>query len=170
MIVAGDVPLELRYDDIIVVVLLRGTVVRVVRETNLITIEPDDVVLHFAPPAFHATTFVIWAPLLDEAAFAIPRPGPIALDDLGGEIARLGVTTLWLIAPLFRMMLEMELLAFTGLRNQLTGKDVVPAEHAKRFVPTLDRRMRRGNRDWKARTRTELLRKTLSHESNDHRS
>lgn len=108
-------------------------IVRLVRGTDFVTIAPDDVVLQFAPPAFDASTFEIWSPLLNGAALAIPRPGPMSLDDLGGEIDRFGVTTLWLTAPLFRMMVETDMPPFTGLRNLLTGGDIVPAEHAKRF-------------------------------------
>jgi len=108
-------------------------IVRLVRGTDYITISADDVFLQFAPPTFDASTFEIWAPLLNGATLAITRPGPMSLDELGREIAFFGITTLWLTAPLFRMIVETELPAFTGLRNLLTGGDIVPAEHAKRF-------------------------------------
>ena len=108
-------------------------IVRLVRGTDYITIPTDEVVLLFAPPTFDASTFEIWAPLLNGATLAITHPGQMSLDELGREVTRFGITTMWLTAPLFRMMVETELPAFTGLRNLLTGGDIVPAEHAKRF-------------------------------------
>ena len=109
-------------------------VLRLVRNTDFVTITADDAVLQFAPPAFDASTFEIWAPLLNGAVLAIAPPGPLSLAQVADAIDRLGVTTLWLTAPLFRMMVETELPRFTGLRTLLTGGDTVSAEHAKRFT------------------------------------
>ncbi|GAC1418681.1 MAG: hypothetical protein NVSMB5_10300 [Candidatus Velthaea sp.] len=109
-------------------------ILRLVRNTDFVSIMPDDVVLQFAPPAFDASTFEIWAPLLNGATLAIAPAGPLALSQVADAIERLGVTMLWLTAPLFRMMVETELQRFTGLRTLLTGGDTVSAEHAKRFI------------------------------------
>jgi acyl-coenzyme A synthetase/AMP-(fatty) acid ligase len=60
--------------------------------------------------------------------------GPLSLSELAETLARHAVTTLWLTAPLFRLMVETELQSFGGLRRLLTGGDVVTAEHAARFM------------------------------------
>jgi amino acid adenylation domain-containing protein len=109
-------------------------VMRLVRGTDFVDIAADDVFLQLAPPAFDASTFEIWAPLLNGATLAIPSPGALSLEEIGATLERFGVTTLWLTAPLFRVMVETELPRFARLRNLLTGGDVVSAEHARRFV------------------------------------
>lgn len=114
-------------------------IVRLVRGTDYVSITPDDVVLQFAPSAFDASTFEIWAPLLNGATLAIAPPGALSLGDLGASLASFGVTTLWLTAPLFRMMVETELPAFRGLRTMITGGDVVSPAHARRFLEAAPR-------------------------------
>jgi amino acid adenylation domain-containing protein len=109
-------------------------ILRLVRNTDFVTIATDDVILQFAPPAFDASTFELWAPLLNGAAIAIPPPGPLALRELADALDRYRVTMLWLTAPLFRVIVEIEVERFTGLRTLLTGGDVVSPEHARRFA------------------------------------
>jgi non-ribosomal peptide synthetase component F len=64
------------------------SVVRLVRDTNYVTITPDDVFLQFAPLSFDASTFEIWAPLLNGARLAIAPPRDLSLSDLEGVIKR----------------------------------------------------------------------------------
>lgn len=109
-------------------------ILRLVRATDFVDISERDVFLQLAPPAFDASTFEIWAPLLNGATLALAPPGPLSLEDIGNAVDRFGVSTLWLTAPLFRLMVETELPRFTGLKNLLTGGDTVSAEHAKRFL------------------------------------
>jgi amino acid adenylation domain-containing protein len=109
-------------------------IMRLVRGSDFVDIAVDDVFLQLAPPAFDASTFEIWAPLLNGATLAIPAPGALSLEEIGATLERFSVTTLWLTAPLFRMMVETELPRFARLRNLLTGGDVVSAEHARRFI------------------------------------
>jgi amino acid adenylation domain-containing protein len=116
------------------VLISHRAIVALVRGTDMLDIACDDVFLQFAPPAFDASTFEIWSPLLNGATLAIAPPGALSLGELGHTIERYGVTTLWLTAPLFALMVETELARFTGLRSLLTGGDVVSPEHARRFV------------------------------------
>jgi amino acid adenylation domain-containing protein len=109
-------------------------ILRLVLNTDFVAVDARDVVLQFAPSAFDASTFEIWAPLLNGAVLAIAPAGTLSLEDLGAAIERLGVTTLWLTAPLFRHAVDSELHHFTGLRTLLTGGDTVSPEHAKRYL------------------------------------
>jgi amino acid adenylation domain-containing protein len=114
-------------------------VTRLVRGADYVDIARNDVFLHFAPLAFDASTFEVWGALLNGARLAIPEPGPLSMAELGRSVQRLGVTTLWLTAPLFRLMVETELPSFRGLRALLTGGDVVSPEHARRFLEAYPR-------------------------------
>jgi amino acid adenylation domain-containing protein len=109
-------------------------VLRLVCGAGCVKIEPDDVVLLVSSLSFSASTFEVWAPLLNGATLAIAPSGMVSLPAIGASLERFGVTTLWLTAPLFRQMVETELPRLGGLRQLLTGGDVVSAEHARRFV------------------------------------
>jgi amino acid adenylation domain-containing protein len=109
-------------------------VARLVCNTDYVDIAPDDIFLQFAPLSFDASTFEIWAPLLNGAQLAVPAPGPLSLSELGRALENQFVTTLWLTASLFRLMVETELRSLGGLRRLITGGDVVTAEHAIRFL------------------------------------
>jgi amino acid adenylation domain-containing protein len=109
-------------------------VLRLVRGANYVSIAADEVVLLLAPLSFDASTFELWAPLLNGATLAIAPAGMLSLPEIVSSLERFRVTTLWLTAPLFRLMVETELPHLAGLRWLLTGGDVVSAEHARRFV------------------------------------
>jgi amino acid adenylation domain-containing protein len=109
-------------------------IARLVRETNYVDIRADDTVLQYAPLAFDASTFEIWAPLLNGGRLAMARAGTLSLAELDRALARFSVTTLWLTAALFREAVEAKLTSFAGLRRLLAGGDVVSPVHAKRFL------------------------------------
>jgi amino acid adenylation domain-containing protein len=111
-------------------------VLRLVRGADFFDVSPEDVFLHHAPLSFDASTFEIWAPLLNGARLAIAPPGRLSFEDLGRVLERFGVTTLWLTAPLFRLMVASELARFGAVRQLLTGGDVVCADAAVRFLET----------------------------------
>src|SRR5207249_3812419 len=82
--------------------------------------------LQFAPISFDASTFEIWAPLLNGARLVIVPPGKPSLEELGRAIQRHRVTTLWLTAALFRHMVEHCCDALKGVRQLLSGGEVLP--------------------------------------------
>jgi non-ribosomal peptide synthetase component F len=65
-------------------------VVRLVRDTNYVRLGPDEVFLQHASLAFDASTFEIWAPLLNGGRLAILPPGTPSLAELGRAIRRHG--------------------------------------------------------------------------------
>ena len=109
-------------------------ILRLVRNTNYVDIAPDDTVLQYAPLTFDASTFEIWAPLLNGGRLAIAPPGPLTLAELDRTLQRFNVTTLWLTAGLFREAVDAQLDALSTLRRLLTGGDVVSPSHAQRFL------------------------------------
>jgi amino acid adenylation domain-containing protein len=114
-------------------------IVRLVRDTNYCRFGPDEVFLQFAPASFDASTFEIWGPLLSGGRLIIPPPQASSLEDLGRIIRENGVTTLWLTAGLFHLMVDQRVEDLRPLRQLLAGGDVLSAEHVRRFlknVPT----------------------------------
>ncbi|RSM42864.1 non-ribosomal peptide synthetase [Actinoplanes sp. ATCC 53533] len=85
-----------------------------------------DAVLMHAPYAFDASLFEIWVPLVSGARVVIAEPGPVDARRLREAVAA-GVTRAHLTAGTFRAVAEESPESFAGLREVLTGGDVVPA-------------------------------------------
>ncbi len=108
-------------------------VVRLVRNTNYENVVPGDCILHHAPLAFDASTFEIWAPLLNGARLVIPPAGLLAIDDLAETIDAFGVTTVFLTSALFARFVDATASAPPSLRCIITGGEVLSTRHARRF-------------------------------------
>ena len=108
-------------------------IMRLVRSADYVEIQPADVFLQFAPLGFDASTFEIWAPWLNGATLAVSS-GQNSLRDLAVALEQFNVTTLWLTAGLFRLVVEQQLESLAGVRQLLTGGDVVSPEHAATFL------------------------------------
>ena len=109
-------------------------VVRLTRNIDYAEIGPGDVFLQYATLNFDASTFEIWGAWLNGATLAVPSPGHASLHDLTTALKSFQVTTVWLTAGLFQVMVEQELDGLGGVRQLLTGGDVVSPTHAERFL------------------------------------
>ncbi|HEY4593189.1 MAG TPA: amino acid adenylation domain-containing protein, partial [Thermoanaerobaculia bacterium] len=112
-------------------------VVRLVRGTGYARFGPDETWLLYAPYAFDPSTLELWGALLHGSRLVIPPPGVLTTAELGEVVKREGVTTLWLTTGLFRQMVEENLGALSGVRQLLTGGDVMPVAHARRVLAEL---------------------------------
>jgi amino acid adenylation domain-containing protein len=112
-------------------------VVRLVIDNPFALMGPDQVHLQLAPLAFDASTFEIWGSLLHGGKLAIlPAPYP-TLDDIAETIQRHGVTTLWLTAGLFHLMVDHRLDGLKPLRQLLAGGDVLSPPHVAKALRAL---------------------------------
>ena len=109
-------------------------VTRLVTNTNYADFDATQTFLQFAPIAFDASTFEIWGALLNGAKLVIFPPERSSLEELARVIARDNITTLWLTAGLFHLMVDQHLEALTGLRQLLAGGDVLSVSHVKKFL------------------------------------
>ena len=109
-------------------------IVRLVKTTNYCRLGPDEVLLQFAPASFDASTFEIWGALLNGGRLVVvPTQNP-SLEDIGRQIREHGVTTLWLTAGLFHVMVEQHLDDLRPLRQLLAGGDVLSPRHLQRVL------------------------------------
>jgi amino acid adenylation domain-containing protein len=113
------------------------SVVRLVRSTNFCDFGPGSVLMQFAPVSFDASTLEIWGALLNGGRIAIVPPGEPSLAELGKVIREQGVTTAWLTAGLFHIMVEQRLDDLGRLRHLLAGGDVLSAAHVTEVVTKL---------------------------------
>jgi amino acid adenylation domain-containing protein/non-ribosomal peptide synthase protein (TIGR01720 family) len=107
-------------------------VVRLVQGTDYARFGPAETFLQLAPVSFDAATLEIWGALLNGGRLAMMAPGAPTLEGLGTAIRLYGVTTLWLTAGLFHMMVSERLEDLAPLRQLLAGGDILsPADVRK---------------------------------------
>ncbi|WP_437592077.1 amino acid adenylation domain-containing protein [Sorangium sp. So ce1000] len=113
-------------------------VVRLCRGADYVTLTAEDVFLALAPLSFDASTFEIWGCLLNGGRLVVMPPHQPSLEELGQALRRHGVTTLWLTAGLFHVMVDERLEDLRGLRQLLAGGDVLSVPHVRRAAEALD--------------------------------
>jgi amino acid adenylation domain-containing protein len=110
------------------------SVVRLVFNTNYCNFGPDEVFLQFAPISFDASTFEIWGALLHGATLVIMPSKAPSLAQIGQAIRNYKVTTLWLTAGLFHLVVDECLEDLRPLRQLLAGGDVLSARQVRRVL------------------------------------
>jgi len=112
-------------------------IIRLVSDCNFVNLGPEEAILHLAPLSFDASTFELWGALLNGGKLVIvPAPHP-SLDDIGAAIRENGVTTLWLTAGLFHLMVESRLDGLRPLRQLIVGGDVLSPAHVAKALKAL---------------------------------
>jgi len=112
-------------------------VVRLVRGTDFMELSKGEVFLQFAPVSFDASTLEIWGPLLNGGRLVIPPPQALSLDQLGEQIKKHRVTTLWLTSGLFNLMVDERVDDMRGVRQLLAGGDVLSVSHVQKALAAL---------------------------------
>ncbi len=112
-------------------------VVRLVKETNYLDFSPSQVWLQLAPIAFDASTLEIWGSLLNGAKLVLFPGEKPSLSELGQTIARHQITTLWLTAGLFHLMVDERIEDLQPLRQLIAGGDVLSVAHVRKVLSTL---------------------------------
>ncbi len=108
--------------------------IRAVCNINYCDLNPDETILHTSSICFDVSTFEMFGALLNGGTLAIPPAEPLSLGTISDCIANLNVTTLWLTSGLFQLMVEEQVEAFSGVRQLLTGGDIVPVSHSARLM------------------------------------
>ncbi|MDE1715951.1 amino acid adenylation domain-containing protein [Chromobacterium amazonense] len=121
------------------VVVPQQAILRLAHRPDFIEVKPDDVFLQFAPTAFDAATFEIWAALLNGATLVIPAERSASLDQLGPLLQQEGVTVLWLTSGLFTAMVDHSPESLKTLRYLICGGDVLSLPHVQRAQALLER-------------------------------
>jgi amino acid adenylation domain-containing protein len=118
------------------VVVTHGNIVRLVRNTNYVTLTAEDVVLLMAPLSFDASTFELWGALLNGARLVVYPDGPFDIARLKQVVATAKVSVLWLTAAVFHQVVDEDASALAGVRTVLAGGDVLSASHVRRHLTT----------------------------------
>lgn len=119
------------------VIVPQRAILRLVEPGGVIRYGADEVFLHASNPAFDASTFEIFGPLLHGGRLVVLAADETSLEGIGSVVEREAVTTLWLTAGLFEVMTDDGLERLKGLRQLLAGGDVLSAPHVRRAMEAL---------------------------------
>ena len=109
-------------------------IVRLVRGARYADFSERQVFLHASSLAFDASTFEIWGALANGARLVLADPGTPTLAELEATIRRHGVTTLWLTAGLFHLVVDERPSLLAPLEQLLAGGDVLSPPHVARAL------------------------------------
>src|SRR5947207_15273525 len=104
-------------------------VVRLVKGTDYVSLSSEETLLHLSPLSFDASTFELWGALLNGGRVVLLPPGQPSLGEIGETIREYRVTTLWLTAGLFHLMVDEHVDYLKPLRQLLAGGDVLVPQH-----------------------------------------
>jgi amino acid adenylation domain-containing protein len=113
-------------------------ILRLVVDATWITFSASDVFLQVSALSFDLSTFEVWGPLLNGGCL-VTAPHSFSLKDISHLVERFGVTTLWLTAGLFNVVMEEQPEAIRNLKYLLTGGDVASPRHARIALAHLTR-------------------------------
>ncbi|HST62618.1 MAG TPA: amino acid adenylation domain-containing protein, partial [Longimicrobium sp.] len=105
------------------------SVVRLVHHPAYARLAPDEVMLQAGPISFDSSTLEVWSALLTGGRLAVLPSGAPSLEELGGVLRKHGVTVAWITSGLFQAMVEERLDDLGGMRQVMSGGDVLPAWH-----------------------------------------
>jgi amino acid adenylation domain-containing protein len=117
-------------------VLHRG-VVRLLFGVDYIDLNPDQTLLHLAPSSFDASTFEIWGALLHGARCVLFPNNVPSPAELGDVLQKHRVSTLWLTASLFNLVIDEAPTVLSGVRQLLTGGEPLSVPHVRRALALL---------------------------------
>ncbi|MEU1285621.1 non-ribosomal peptide synthetase [Kitasatospora sp. NPDC005856] len=107
---------------------------RLVRGADWMDVRAEDVFFHLAPVAFDASTFEIWAPLVNGCRLVLFPPVAITLEHVARVVRAERVTVLLLTTGLLHQMVSSHPEAFAGVRHVLTGGDVASPGHVQHLL------------------------------------
>jgi amino acid adenylation domain-containing protein/non-ribosomal peptide synthase protein (TIGR01720 family) len=111
-------------------------VVRLVKDCNYVNLSADESILQAAPIAFDASTFEIWGALLNGSRLVILSSQQPTLAEIGQAITQHQITTLWLTAGLFHLMVDEHLESLKPVKQLIAGGDVLSVVHINKFLQT----------------------------------
>ncbi len=119
------------------VVVPHRAIIRLVRGASFISFSASETFLLLAPISFDASTLELWGPLLNGGRLVLMPGDKPSLEDIGRVLRTHGVTTLWLTAGLFALMVDERIGDLAPVRQLLAGGDVLSVPHCERVLREL---------------------------------
>jgi len=109
-------------------------IVRLVRGARYADFSERQAFLHASSLSFDASTFEIWGALANGGRLVLADPGTPTLAELEETIRRFGVTTAWLTAGLFHLVVDERPTLLGPLEQLFAGGDVLSPPHVARAL------------------------------------
>ena len=106
-------------------------IVRLVMNKSYARFHADETFLQLAPLSFDASTFELWAALLHGATCVLYPAGVPSPERLGEVIRQHRVSTLWLTASLFNVVIDEAPAALRGVSQLLIGGEQLSTPHVR---------------------------------------
>jgi aspartate racemase len=125
------------------VAVTHGGVVRLVTEPNYVRLDQEQTLLQLAPLTFDASTLEVWGALLNGGRLVVMPASAPTLDEISAVLVTERVTTLWLTAGLFHLMVDEQLEELSQVEQLLAGGDVLSVHHVEKYLAAMDGSERR---------------------------
>ncbi|MCY7732830.1 amino acid adenylation domain-containing protein [Bacillus safensis] len=113
-------------------------VIRLVCETDYVTLDEHTRILQIASFSFDAFTYEIWGALLNGGRLILTdRNTILSMDMLADTLTSYKITTGFLTVPLFNRLTEEHPEALSGFNALLVGGDALSAAHIRKALPYL---------------------------------
>ncbi len=110
------------------------SVVRLVKNCDYAELSEEVIMLQMAPVTFDASTFEMWGVLLNGGRLIVMERQRPTLEEIGRKVKRHEVTTMWLTAGLFHLMVQEQMEEISGVRQMLAGGDVLMEREVERYL------------------------------------
>ncbi len=110
------------------------SVVRLVKNCDYAELSDEVIMLQMAPVTFDASTFEMWGVLLNGGRLIVMERQRPTLEEIGRKVKRHEVTTMWLTAGLFHLMVQEQMEEISGVRQMLAGGDVLMEREVERYL------------------------------------
>ncbi len=115
------------------------SVMRLLFGVDYIPLGPDQSILQMAPISFDASTFELWGAIL-HGARCVLFPGRIpTIETLRAALQEYDISTLWLTASLFNLVIDEAPEILSGIQQLLIGGEALSVDHVRRGLELLPR-------------------------------
>jgi len=112
-------------------------VLRLVTDPNYVGLNQDSRLLHLASPAFDASTFEIWGPLLNGGVCILSSIRLPSISQLSSIIRQNRINTLWLTSSWFNTIIDEDASILSPVQQLLVGGERLSVPHIVRALQTL---------------------------------
>ncbi|HEX8282851.1 MAG TPA: amino acid adenylation domain-containing protein [Pyrinomonadaceae bacterium] len=115
--------------------IVHRAIARLVRDTDYVTLTPEDRVAQASNSSFDAATFEVWGALLNGACLVgIDKEVALSPGGLAAEVRRRQINTLFLTTALFNQLAASEPGCFAGVRHLLFGGEAVDPRRVRQVL------------------------------------
>ncbi|MEL4011745.1 amino acid adenylation domain-containing protein, partial [Bacillus velezensis] len=122
------------------VVISHYNAIRVVRNTNYITINENDIILQLSNFSFDGSVFDIFGALLNGAKLVlVDKDTVVNIKKLGALIKHENISIMFVTTALFNVLVDLDISCLKNIRKILFGGERVSISHAKKALDFLGR-------------------------------